>query len=114
MGLMTNMDYMTYEFTLHPGESLFIYSDGLLDANEWEGAGSGRSVAGAIGQAVRLRRAELPEGAVGSAAGQQPYTARDIVAAVEELFFRRKGDAPLGQDVTVLCLKNDAKEAVST
>ena len=85
-GGMEGIRYREYELQLEPGSILFVYSDGLPEAND---------PAGRLFGTDRVLRA------LNSAPGQSPEETMNTVRAAVDAFV---GDAEQFDDLTMLCL----------
>ncbi len=84
---MEGMRFREHEFELHPGDSLFVYTDGVAEATDAQNElyGSQRLL-----DALNAAPDAAPE---------------EIVAAVKRSVDAFVGDAPQFDDITMLCLK---------
>ena len=84
---MEDMRYREYEFTLEPGDELFVYTDGVTEATDEAGAlyGTGRMLA-----ALDACASDTPEA---------------LLRGVKEDIDAFAGGAPQFDDITMLCLK---------
>ncbi|MBR4234634.1 MAG: SpoIIE family protein phosphatase [Clostridia bacterium] len=93
VGGMNGVRYRNYEMQLLPGEKLFVYTDGVPEANDAAGEmfGEGRMVA-----ALR----ECEDG-----------TPSQILSEVQRAVNAFAGDAPQFDDLTMLCLQYNGADA---
>ena len=94
LGAMEDFEYKGYEITLEPGDSLFLYTDGVTEAANKENAmfGTDRMI-----EALNIDP------------GADPETLIKIVRHSVDLF---KGDAIQFDDITMLCLRYKGPEIV--
>ena len=102
LGIIENMDFYSYTFTLPEGWGLFLHSDGLL--NPFKGD--------AVFTEAQLRK-ELTEAAKRTAS-ETGFSVQRVIGGMQESFFKKVGDAPLIQDVTMACVKHCAVKKAGT
>ncbi len=92
LGVIDGMQYESYEFTLDIGDKLFLYTDGVVNACNRDGAAYSLE---------RLRSAFLEVG---------EYSCEESVALLEKDFREYIGGGELVEDATFLCFAR--KEAI--
>lgn len=92
LGIFEGMDYFGYETHLDPGESLVIYTDGLLKAQDQEG---------------RFYTARKIMTVMEQCNGME---AEETVGALQRDLLDFAGDTPLIDDATMLCLVRNGGE----
>ena len=96
IGGMEGMNYSDYEFTLKKGDALFLYTDGIPEANN--------SAAEQFGSERMLDALNVnPDG-----------TTSEILSIVRDHVNDFVGDAVQFDDYTMLCLKYNGKEPVTS
>lgn len=88
LGAFDGISYRQHETTLAPGEEVVLYTDGVSEAMDEQGACLGEE-----------RLAELVAAA--------PAAPRDLVEALLEGVRAFAGAAPQADDITVLCLRRE-------
>ena len=91
LGAMEGMRYKEYELHLEPGARLFVYTDGLSEAQNAENENFGRE---RILQALNTAMDELPEG---------------ILQTVDKAVAAYVGEAEQFDDLTMLCIEYRGK-----
>ncbi|MCR5453055.1 MAG: serine/threonine-protein phosphatase [Lachnospiraceae bacterium] len=87
LAVMEGMHFESYEFTLEPGESLILYTDGVVGAKNENG----------VFFDIETIKNTLSE--------YHDKNARDIVGQLQESLFLHIKDEPLRDDASFLCLK---------
>jgi sigma-B regulation protein RsbU (phosphoserine phosphatase) len=96
-GAMPGLAYTTERFTMAPGDTLFLYTDGVTEAMNAEG--------GLFGEDRLLERlASLPAG----------NTAREMIEAVGAAIGAFTGGAEQSDDITMLALRFQGQGGVAT
>ena len=87
IGMMDDIDFTEHEFQMNPGDTLFVYTDGVTEANDAEGRlfGDDRLV-----EALNSNPDVTPEGVIGNVRAG----IRGFVAGAEQF-----------DDITMLCFK---------
>lgn len=93
---MEGIRFREHEFELHPGDSLFVYTDGVAEATDADN---------------KLYGTERMLDALNRNPSAEP---RDVLAAVKQSVDEFVGDAPQFDDITMLCLKYNGTEKESS
>ena len=87
VGVMERARYQNREFELHPGDCLFVYTDGVPEAND--------ASENMFGEQRML-----------DALNQRPdATPEELIGTVHEAVRQFRGDAPQFDDITMLCFR---------
>jgi len=87
VGVFERAKYQNHEFELHPGDCLFVYTDGVLEANDSsEDMFGEQRLLDALNQHVDA-------------------TPEELVGTVFEAVSQFRGDAPQFDDITMLCFR---------
>jgi sigma-B regulation protein RsbU (phosphoserine phosphatase) len=95
LGVMEEEVWSQGSVRLHPGDVLLLYTDGIIDAQNQEGAFFGKH---------RLR--QLAEATAGSEAGERP-SAQELQAALLDEVHTFMGDAPQFDDITLVIVTRE-------
>ena len=95
MGAMPEVNYHGQEFTLRPGESLFLYTDGVTEAE-----GAGDELYGNDRLLSFLAKKHRSTGNI----SRRDYC-KDICTSVTDDVHAFSGDIPQSDDITVLCVR---------
>ncbi len=87
LAVMEGVPFESYEFTLEPGESLVLYTDGVVNA---------ANAKGETFDSERIMKA---------LAENKDENAQDIVGQLQDALFSHIGDEQLKDDASFLCLK---------
>lgn len=87
VGYLDNIKYSEYELTLEKGSKLFLYTDGVVEANN-----AGNEQFGTVRMTEALRSAENG-------------TPKEILKAVDDAIKGFVNDVPQFDDITMLCLE---------
>lgn len=87
VGVFERAKYRNHEFQLNPGDCLFVYTDGVPEAND--------SSENMFGEQRML-----------DALNQRPdATPEELIGTVHEAVRQFRGDAPQFDDITMLCFR---------
>lgn len=89
MGIFEGMNYTGYEFTLDPGDALFLYTDGLLKASNLDGDL----------YTIDMIKKGMEENSDKDAEG--------LIAALQKDLLSFAKDSPLTDDASMLCLRRN-------
>lgn len=87
VGYLDKIKYSEYELTLEKGSKLFLYTDGVVEANN-----AGNEQFGTVRMTEALRSAENG-------------TPKEILKAVDDAIKGFVNDVPQFDDITMLCLE---------
>ena len=87
MATLEGIPFKQHEFELHPGDSLFVYTDGVTEATNAQNELFGND---------RLR---------GALNRNPDLSPEELLPAVREDINKFVGDAPQFDDITMLCLR---------
>jgi sigma-B regulation protein RsbU (phosphoserine phosphatase) len=89
LGIVSDAHYMNRTLQLYPGDALVLFTDGVTEAENLDGADLGSS---SVAKALHRMHG---------------HSAADIGAKVEQTVVAHAGDAPLGDDVTLIVVSRE-------